>query len=225
MNIEKEKKIQTINIMIDIETGGLVPGSSIFSIGACYFALSAKGPYLPESLAHSFYSVIDRASCKEVGLAEYAETMEWWGKQAEEARMSTLYGRVPVKTALTDLATYITEAREAGYKVLLWCKQNNFDFSLLEAAYKACDIDLPWTFRELRDCRTVFEMFSCYFAAGTEDALTKGITKHNALDDAVHQARKMEHLLKWLAYDEVFESIYLLLLSDEDEEEGDLYEK
>ena len=220
---QETQNVQTFNIMIDIETGGLVPGSSIFAIGACYFALSANGPELPLKLAHSFFSAVDRTTCKESGLIEYAETMEWWDRQSEEARLSTLYGRVPLKTALTDLATYITDAREVGYKVQLWCKQNNFDFSILEAAYKACDMGIPWTFRELRDCRTVFEVFAIWYTQEFEKALKEGCITHNALGDAIYQARKMEYILEQLSFLDALGDIYLQQVpsGEEEGEEGE----
>lgn len=188
---------QTLHIMIDIETGGLVPGSSIFSIGAVAFALTLPEHMcrlLPDDMETTFYARINRKSCEQRGLIEYAETMEWWEAQDEDIRIEAFTGEAPISIALSQLSTFISSFRGKGYKIDLWCKQNNFDFSLLEAAYKKCEQVVPWTFRELRDCRTVFQLFT-----DCESLMPVHLNKHNALSDAAYQALCMNFILEQLA--------------------------
>ena len=58
----------------------------------------------------------------------------------------------------------------------------NFDPVLLEAVYEAVGLDAPWKFWNVRCCRTILSMANRRPQRG-------GGTHHNALDDAIAQAK------------------------------------
>lgn len=74
--------------------------------------------------------------------------------------------------------------------IRLWCHGPAFDPPIIEAAFRALGLPVPWHYRSPRDTRTIFD------AAGIEDHSAwlaqhpgpLGIP-HHALDDAICQAR------------------------------------
>lgn len=158
------------DLMIDIETLGSRPGSAVLSIGAVTFNADTG------LMGEEFYAAIAPESAVSVGLTTDVATMIWWMKQSDEARQAAFSGDRPIKAALTDLADYVRRVDASR----VWAKPPSFDLILLEAAFAACNIEVPWHFRAHRDCRTIFDLTGTlqpYFG-----------TAHNALDDAKGQA-------------------------------------
>ncbi|HEX5933759.1 MAG TPA: 3'-5' exonuclease [Pseudorhizobium sp.] len=158
------------DLMIDIETLGSRPGSVILTIGAVSFDAETG------QMGEEFYAAIDPATAAEVGLTTDIATMIWWMKQSDEARQAAFSGLTPIGTALAELGDYVRRADASR----VWAKPPSFDLILLEAAFRACGIDVPWHFRTHRDCRTIFDL--------TGTLQPNFGTAHNALDDAKGQA-------------------------------------
>src|SRR4051812_4178117 len=76
---EELKKLE--DCMVDIESTGNRSGCGILSIGAVMF------DPLTGRMGDEYYRVIQRKSCKEFGLVEQADTLEWWAKQSPEAQV------------------------------------------------------------------------------------------------------------------------------------------
>lgn len=170
----------TTRVMVDIETLGIEPGAAILSIGACTFDR--------EGVGETVHVSVDLESCQERGLTIDADTLQWWLEQDDAAR-EILTGGVPLATALAELREFLeTHAYEE-----LWANSPKFDMEHLEAAYDALDWPTPWAFYELRDVRTVTEL------PGAVERDQDG-TEHDALDDAVHQAKEVAATLRELKY-------------------------
>jgi hypothetical protein len=164
--------------MLDIETLGIEPGAAICSIGACTFDVDGVG--------ETFEVSVDLESCQERGLMIDADTLQWWLEQDEAAR-EILTGGVPLATALSELRDFLeTHAYDE-----LWANSPKFDMAHLEAAYEALDWPVPWEFFRLRDVRTITEL------PGAVELEHEG-TEHDALDDAIHQAREVGATLRAL---------------------------
>ena len=166
--------------MLDIETLGIEPGAAILSIGACTFDT--------EGVGETFEISVDLESCQDRGLTIEADTLQWWLGQDEPAR-DALHGGVPLATALSELRDFL-DTHDADE---LWANAPKFDCAHLEAAYDALDWPTPWEFYELRDVRTVQSL------PGAVELEQDG-TEHDALDDAVHQAREVGATLRELKY-------------------------
>ena len=171
------------NVMIDIETLGLTPGSSILSIGAAYFTTNEKfNDVRFYSPIPDFYVTIDRYSCIALGLIEDSNTISWWNKQSAEARADAFSGTDIIVSALLKLSSYIKDLENGlGHKVIVWANGANFDFPLLEAAYNLALLPIPWRYHNVRCYRTLKAL------ATVDETSFQGV-KHNALADAKHQA-------------------------------------
>jgi hypothetical protein len=161
-------------VMVDIETLGLNPGCVVVSIGAVRFDV--------DGLGDEFSRSVDRESCESAGLETDADTLEWWRNQGEEAR-EVLTGGVGLETALTDLSRFYGDATE------VWANSPSFDLEILAAAYDAVGVVEPWEFYQERDVRTLKSL------PVAPDREHDGV-KHDALDDARHQARVVSDTLR-----------------------------
>ena len=156
--------------MIDIETLGTAPGSVVLSIGAVAFDAETG------EFGEEYYAAIDPHSAVAAGLKIDVSTVLWWMEQSEEARKAAFSGECLLSWALVEFGDYVrrVEARR------VWAKPPSFDLVLLESAFRACAIDIPWHYRTPRDCRTLFDL--------THATQPDVGTAHNALDDAKSQA-------------------------------------
>jgi len=158
------------DLMIDIETLGTAPGSVILSIGAVAFDAETG------EFGEEYYAAIDPQSCIDLGLSVDMSTLKWWMAQSEEARSAAFAGSDYLSKALYDLHQFVANAEPSR----VWAKPPSFDLVLLESAYRACAIDIPFHYRTNRDCRTLFDITG---------AVQPDVgTTHNALDDAKSQA-------------------------------------
>jgi len=128
------------------------------------------------------------------------DTVKWWSEQSEEAQ-SAFADAVDLRHALVQSGEWLMlqSAELHIYGNPIWSPPTDlriyahgpqFDISILEAAYHAVDLPVPWHYRAPRDTRTVFDI------AGIDDhsAWLKQYpgplgVPHHALDDAICQAR------------------------------------
>lgn len=156
--------------MIDIETLGTAPGSVILSIGAVTFDAEAG------TLGAEFYSAIDPQSAVDAGLRMDVSTLKWWMTQSDDARRAVFAGNQPLDCVLREFGDFVRKVDASR----VWAKPPSFDLVLLEAAFQACRLHVPWHYRSLRDVRTLLDI--------TGTRATYVGTAHNALDDARSQA-------------------------------------
>jgi hypothetical protein len=161
--------------MLDLETWGVLPGSALRSVGACGF------DPLTGEIGETFYRNITDASCQSLGLTKDPRTVRWWAEQSEAAKRGLEDNQCPIGDALIDFASWWKRING----VQIYGHGANFDPVLLQAAYEAAMLDVPWHFWNVRCSRTIL-------AAANRKPLREGFGKgvhHNALDDAVAQAK------------------------------------
>jgi|AntDeeMinimDraft_5_1070356.scaffolds.fasta_scaffold35801_1 DNA polymerase III epsilon subunit-like protein len=161
-------------VMIDIETLGSTTGAAIVSLGAAVFDTGG--------VKAEFEQSISLDSCLEIGLSIEADTLEWWLDKDETAREVLKGGDNLAKVLAEFMAWYELHDIEQ-----VWANSPSFDCEQLEFAFEAVEIDEikpPWKYHEERDYRTLKEL-----PLGFEVDIDHKGTKHDALDDAVHQAR------------------------------------
>lgn len=169
-------------ISLDLETLGTGANAAIASIGACRFD--------PQSSAIDdvFHIHVSLENCQRHGLAFDASTLLWWLGQDEDARRSLITGQehaAPLITALDLLAAFIADTGEDSE---LWVNGASFDLPILANAYRVAGMPQPWKFWAERDLRTLKNLH------GGASIPRDGIA-HNALHDAIHQARLIQHIL------------------------------
>lgn len=174
------------DVMLDIETLGTKAGSVILSIGACGFDRETG-----EIWRQGFHMDVSIASSLRLGATIDAETVAWWRGQSDTAKdviWRALAGGTDLPDVLVELGRWISviasEGREvsATSRVRIWGNGSDFDNVLIAAACRQAGQSLPWNtfnnrcFRTLKDDHRDLE------------PVREG-THHDALDDAIHQAR------------------------------------
>ena len=165
------------DLMLDLETYGTRPGCIIRSVGAVMF-----DPYDPPGqVGKTFYANVARDDQEKLGLTVSESTDKWWllPKQATANKM-LLENQMPVKQVVGD---FIDFWRARGAR-RVWSQGANFDDPIMTAVIEACGLDVPWKFWDSRCTRTAYAIGGLNF-----HTIKRVGTAHNALDDAVHQAK------------------------------------
>ncbi|WP_299733915.1 3'-5' exonuclease [uncultured Endozoicomonas sp.] len=172
----------TKHLMIDIEAAGKSTSAALASIGAVFFEPSTG------ELGATFYQPVKLSSAQYFGGQIDASTVEWWMKQSEEARaVFNDDNRVGLKEALNGLARFITSnAGEA--EVHVWGNGPAYDNAILANAFKATWIKQPWAFSKDTCVRTMV-MLGRQLGIDPKYDMPREGEHHNALADAMHQAR------------------------------------
>ena len=169
------------HVMLDLETMGLRPNAAIVSLGAAHFDA--------ENVLHTFHTPISLQSCLDNGLVTDQSTVDWWMKQSAEARSSWQRDDAPtLSDALSQFGAWLREF--ATLKTMVpWSNGADFDIVLMSSAHRALGADAPWMYYNQRCYRTVRNMFP------VAEMPRQGV-HHNALDDALHQVRVLQLILK-----------------------------
>jgi exodeoxyribonuclease VIII len=158
--------------MLDLETLGNAPGCVIVAVGAVQFGCGV--------IKDEFYRRVDAESCVNYGLKLDVATVLWWMKQSDKARAELNKPGESLPKVLIDFFEWLDNP-----DVELWGNGADFDNQILAAAYRACELNLPWKFWNNRCYRTI----KANYAHIPPDKKNG----HNALEDARNQA---EHLMK-----------------------------
>ena len=160
------------HVMIDLETMSTRPHGAIVSIGAVKF----DPRFNMINRKDTFYIELD---WEDQGRTIDPDTLEWWGKQSAQAR-SALDGLDDLGSALVVLSKWLPK------DVKVWGNGSTFDISFLENAYEQLGMKIPWQFWNVRDCRTVLDMYECKRGGFNKKV---GPGAHNALSDALYQSQ------------------------------------
>lgn len=166
------------HIMVDIETLGLSPATTICSIGAVCFTPSHIDPYLD-----AFY-----VECNvEQGRLINIDTLKWWSKQSIPM---PIHGTTNLRDALLTFHDwYLLQKSHADEKIEVWSNGTYFDISVLCDAFEQHRIVPPWGYNAVRDYRTMSKMFPHIVRP------PKHPEAHNALVDAKMQATHLSTIL------------------------------
>lgn len=156
------------HVMIDLETLGTRPGCAIASVGACVFSMKGIG--------NTFYGVVDIATTSMLSID--ASTVKWWFEQSHEAQAVF---RDPNMRPLIEVLKDFRKWFDDNGGVQVWGHGASFDAPILETAFYVRALEPPFTFAEMRDTRTVYDLTGVY------PDRSKGL-HHHALHDAIVQA-------------------------------------
>lgn len=173
--------------MIDIETLGARPDAAICSIAAVRFDALGRSDHM-----ETLEILIDLDDCLVNHKRTFdTGTLEWWGKQKPEVQFKAMEQgpRVTLAEGLDQLSKFASGSSR------MWAQGTNFDPVILEGSYMATKQTAPWGFWQWRDSRTLF--------AFVKDLPAKGEMAHDALYDAIHQAKNVQFALQKLGVDSV----------------------
>lgn len=160
--------------MIDLETLGTNPDAPIISIGAVFFDIEKK------ILGPTFYMALDVNEQIKRGRMVTGDTIKWWLGQSDAAKK--------VFHEQAKLAPQVLQTLSQWYKInngkaFVWGNGSTFDISMLENIFQMYNLDCPWAYNKIMDVRT-FKRF-----VGKDAKIVIPGTAHNALDDAIGQAK------------------------------------
>ena len=165
--------------MIDLETLGNKPGSVIVSLGAVKFGDNA--------IEDTFYCRVDAASCVALGLKMDAQTVLWWMKQDDAARLEIAKPGEALVEVLERFSQWLGDPEAE-----VWGNGASFDNVLLTCAYEAAKLRVPWKYTNDRCYRTLRNL-------RPEVKMQRSGELHNALEDARSQALHLIEILRTLS--------------------------
>lgn len=167
------------HVMLDLETWGTGNKAMIVSLGACKFNET--------DIVDRFHVGIDPVSCQRYGLEMGAQTILWWMDPArDEARRNWLsLDRIDLASALDGFAVWCGSGAPV---TAIWGNGSTFDNVILRSAYAATGLEYPVKFWQDQCYRTMKNR-----APGVE--LVREGTHHNALDDAISQAKHLQRII------------------------------
>jgi inhibitor of KinA sporulation pathway (predicted exonuclease) len=168
--------------MIDIEALAQSTDAVILSVGAVAFDPYASDieDYLQKKIEKgnfdTFYEKVSVESCLDLNMTIEDSTMTWWAKQSPEAIDAAFSedNRKSIEQILKELFVF---SRHCTH---FWAKSPSYDMVILETAAKRLNTGVPWQYHQTRDVRTMEEVTGLS---------TKGSNTHDALSDAMNQAK------------------------------------
>lgn len=167
------------DVMIDLETLGTQADAVIVSIGAVKFTPDG---YIDDA---AFYAVCEIGSQPERHIS--GDTLGWWMNQSDEARrVFNDPNKIPLRVALEHLYAWVNDD-----SLLLWSNGADFDIPIIEHAARIHQFPPLVRFFNHRCYRTLKDIFKEVPKPPFEG------TQHNALMDAIHQARHVQAIHKF----------------------------
>lgn len=172
------------DVMIDLETLDVLPSATILTIGAVKF--DPFGDDVREKTCEKFYVKVDIDSCDRLGLTTSKDTINWWSQQSKAAQDEAFStkDRIPVHEAINQLYKFCWGAKR------VWSHGAGFDIIILEHVFAKLNKKVPWSFWEVRDTRTLFDI-------GINPERPP-VLAHHALEDAWNQAVGVQNVLRTL---------------------------
>ncbi len=165
------------HIMLDLETLGTAADAVILSIGAVRFDLDTN--QIDDA---GFYASVSVDSNLDAKRRIQESTLIWWLQQGAAAQGVFHETKQALRTALVDLSDWIRNK-----ECTVWSNGADFDLPMLAHAYISLGIEVPWHFWNSRCFRTYKNLPGAKAIKVPFDGV-----KHNALFDAVHQAKHVQ---------------------------------
>lgn len=142
-------------------------------------------------IVDDFYVRVDLVSSQQAGGRIDAACVKWWLEQSDEARAELIAKGKPLGEALDAFSFWLDSLsrKRPNEYTRIWGNGAAFDNVVLGNAYEMTGKRRPWRFWQDRCFRTVKDL------SEVAEPRRKG-THHNALDDALHQARHLIRIRK-----------------------------
>lgn len=182
-------------LMLDFETLSTTPDSIVISLGACFF------DYDTGEIGPTFYMAFDIEDQLKKGRSISVDTLRWWFGQSDAAKKVFHEQAKPTDEVLKTFIKWV-QSNGTISKINPWGNGATFDISIIEDLFRQYDLKCPWLFYNVMDVRT-FRKF-----VANNAKVEKGGTNHNALDDAISQAKfVIEHYKFYKEMIETFKTL------------------
>ena len=189
------------DIMIDLETLDVLPTATILTIGAVKFDPFGKDVEEPD--CEKFYVKVDVDSCDALGMTVSQSTLDWWANQSKEAQDEAFdpNGRIPIDDAIHQLYKFCWGCKR------VWSHGSGFDIIILENYFRKLGRSIPWSFWEVRDTRTIFDIGI--------NPNRPPVLKHHALEDAWNQAVGVQNVFNALRSAKLYDGTLVTPLANQ----------
>ena len=183
------------DIMIDLETLDVLPSATILTIGAVKF--DPFGDEQDNPKMEKLYMKVDVDSCDRIGASVSNSTLDWWANQSAAAQADAFdpNDRISIEEALAKLYKFCWGGKR------VWSHGAGFDVIILEWYFRKIEKAIPWSFWEVRDTRTLFDLGI--------NPNRASVTAHNALADAVDQAQGVQKVFRTLRTSTTSDGTYI----------------
>lgn len=172
------------DIMVDIETLGTSEASVVLSVGAVAF--NRRDPSVPFTTLYLGFGTGDCWKEQvEKGRVMDRDTIIWWNKQTPDAQKVLKVKNVD--NVLDALNQFVAFVDQTGVEPLVWGNGASFDNVILASLLKTYGVKQPWKYWNDRCYRTMK-------GEHQHDPIERQGVHHNALDDAIHQARILQSI-------------------------------
>ncbi|MGY5394537.1 3'-5' exonuclease [Acinetobacter sp. NigerLNRRAM0016] len=162
-------------LMVDCETLDIGERPVLLSIGAVV--------HDHEQIYSKFHVGIDAETAKAHDFTVSQSTLAWWDRQSEDARAAAFSGTYHIEMALKALVNFYKENECQE----IWSKGSLADIRWINNALDHFDIAKPWKYSREFCFRTLLKTVP-------EFEMPFEGTEHNALDDAIHQAKQFIYI-------------------------------
>lgn len=172
----------SVNLMIDIETLSTRNDAAVVAVGICAFDRD-------EILDTAEWLIDPRLS---PGHRDRRCWDDFWGRLPAETRGRMLGGTLAPWVAAAQIQAFLESYRKAP----VWANPPAFDIVIMRSWFEALEREFPVHFtmeRDFRTLRTLAKTKGIKYGAAYEER-----TAHDALDDAIVQARAIQIINKAL---------------------------
>jgi hypothetical protein len=170
------------HVMLDKETLDTTASAVIMSIGAVKFDLDSDK--IDDA---AFYASISVDSNMAMGRTVSEDTLMWWMKQEPAAQAVFHEPKQDLESALVDFCNWFGDAK------YVWSNGADFDIPMMTHALRLYGMEPPWDFWNARCVRTYKSL------PGMKNIKVENTLKHNAMHDAIAQAKLVQAIQKKLS--------------------------
>lgn len=174
-----------LDIMVDLETLGTGPDSTIFQIAAMSFDIKSGIPM------SKFNLIADISKNKSYEMNVDGSTLLWWVKTDSELFARLLgKGRVSSSELIEEFHKWLS-ALCLTNEVYLWGNGILFDNNLLRTQMESNGLDYPIHYRRDRDVRTIVDLTCAKLGMEEKDfrelCYNTSLLPHDAFNDVANQ--------------------------------------
>lgn len=195
-DLPKEPAMTTVtetHAMIDLETLALTRDPVILQIAAVRFE-AAPGGAIAEAEAFNAYPMFHSQG----GGSISAATLAFWLRADATPREKIADALVNSVQPLLEVLHALGRWYHASPIAKVWSHGAAFDLAILDHAYATHGIPAPWRYKDIRDTRTLYDLAGPRPDLDPQHILwkaTRAIVPHDALSDAIVQARDVQDAL------------------------------
>jgi hypothetical protein len=156
-------EMRHVDITFDLETCATTANAAVMQVAAVAWNRDAENdPFdfdnglMVEDII--FNEHVDLRTCVVDGFDFDQETVSWWAGRSDAAKQAVTDGLgEPVREVFAGFLKWIEDMKNLAEadSVCLWCQGMDFDGSILRNVCRRYGLQLPFPFRQFRDCRTV----------------------------------------------------------------------